>query len=372
MNQSIIEIAAHFALGGTPVRVKELTAGNINATYRLDMGDMPDAPRYILQRINTEAFKDPAALMENIGRVTAHLRRSYEATGLDADRRVLHFVMADNGTLLYTAEDGSAWRAYRYVDHVTAYDSIESPELFREAGRAFGDFQNRLSDFPADQLAETIPDFHNTPRRYEAFMEAVQRDAVGRADELIDEIEFFRARRDIMGAITDHLGQEIPLRVTHNDTKLNNVLIDNDTHKAVCIIDLDTVMPGSALFDYGDAIRYGACTAAEDEPDLSKVGFDMKLFRAFTEGFIEATAGKLTPVELLLLPVGIVVLTCELAMRFLTDYLNGDVYFKTDYPTHNLVRARAQMKLLTEVEARMEEMNRFIKVLSMQAILGQA
>ncbi len=362
-HQNILDVASHFSLGGTPAHIKELTAGNINMTYRLDMGEDKSAPRYVLQRINTEAFKDPAALMENIGLVTEHIRRSYEADGMDPTRRVLTFVPTDNGTLLYVAPDGGAWRAYRYVDDVTAYDSIESPAVFREAGRGFGDFQSRLSDFPAERLSETIPGFHDTLRRFGAFIDAVEADAAGRANEIPADIDFFRSRIDLMGSIVSRLGGKLPLRVTHNDTKLNNVLIDHATGQALCVIDLDTVMPGSALYDYGDAVRYGACTAAEDEPDLSKIGFDMELFRAFTEGFVGATAGNLTPAEIRALPTGIAVITCELAMRFLTDYLNGDTYFKINYPTHNLVRARAQMKLLTEVEARMDEMTAFVESL---------
>lgn len=361
-HNTVAEIASHFALGGTPVRIKELTAGNINVTYRLDMGDAKDAPRYVLQRINTGAFHDPAALMENIGLVTAHIRRSYEAEGVDATRRVLAFAKADNGTLLYTDPTGGAWRAYRYVDGVTAYDSIESADLFREAGRGFGEFQTRLADFPAARLTETIPFFHDTPRRFKAFRAAVEADAAGRATTVKDEIAFFDDRADMMAGIVSRLATgELPLRVTHNDTKLNNVLIDNESGKAVCVIDLDTVMPGSSLYDYGDAVRYGACTAAEDEPDLSKVHLDMTLFEAFTEGFVSATAGNLTETEIRLLPLGIAVITCELAMRFMTDYLNGDIYFKTAYPDHNLVRARTQMKLLTEVESKLDDMYAFVE-----------
>ncbi len=359
-HNAVLAIAAHFDLGGTPVRVKELTAGNINMTYRLDMGEDKSAPRYVLQRINTEAFRDPAALMDNIGQVTEHIRRGYLAEGIDPTRRVLTFVKADNGTLLYTDESG-AWRAYRYVDDVTAYDQIESAEVFCEAGRGFGDFQARLADFSADRLSETIPGFHDTLRRYEAFSAAVEADAAGRAADIAEDIAFFRDRVSLMGAVVTRLGRDLPLRVTHNDTKLNNVLIDNESGRALCVIDLDTVMPGSALYDYGDAVRYGASTAAEDEPDTSKIGFDMDLFRAFTDGFVGATAQNLTPAEIRALPTGIAVITCELAMRFLTDYLNGDTYFKINYPTHNLVRARAQMKLLCEIEARLDEMNAYVE-----------
>ena len=360
-NETILASASQFDLGGTPVKIKELTAGNINQTYRLDMGEDAYAPHYVLQRINTVAFKDPAALMRNIGLVTAHIRRSYEADGVDPARRVLTFSHAKNGTLLYTDPEGGAWRAYAYVDDVTAYNAIESAELFYEAGRGFGEFQTRLSDFPAAQLSETIPGFHNTARRYETFLASVERNAAGRVAELAEEIAFFRERRELMSSIVDKLGGELPLRVTHNDTKLNNVLMDNATGKALCVIDLDTVMPGSALYDYGDAVRYGACTSAEDEPDTSKIGFDMTLFEAFTKGFVEATAGNLTDAEIRLLPLGIAVITCELALRFLTDYIDGDVYFKTAYEGHNLVRARAQMQLLRCVEAKLEDMYAFVE-----------
>jgi Ser/Thr protein kinase RdoA (MazF antagonist) len=327
------------------------------------MGEGAYAPHFVLQRINTAAFKDPAALMENIGLVTAHIRASYEAEGIDPDRRVLTFAKAEGGTLLYTDPEGGAWRAYVYVDDVTAYDAIESADLFCEAGRGFGEFQNRLADFPAEKLSETIPGFHNTARRYETFLASVEKDAAGRVAELAEEIRFFNTRKALMSSIVEKLGHELPLRVTHNDTKLNNVLMDNETGKALCVIDLDTVMPGSALYDYGDAVRYGACTAAEDEPDTSKIGFDMTLFEAFTKGFVGATAGRLTDTEIKLLPLGVAVITCELALRFLTDYIDGDVYFKTRYEGHNLVRARAQMKLLTEVEAKLDEMYAYVESL---------
>ncbi len=360
-NETILSVASHFDLGGTPAAVKELTAGNINATYRLDMGEEKGSPRFVLQRINTNAFKDPVSLMENVGLVTSHIRASYEAESMDPTRRVLSFVQAEGGSLLYVDPEGGAWRCYTYVDDVTAYNTIESAALFREAGVGFGEFQTRLADFPAERLTETIPGFHNTARRFETFMASVEQDAAGRAASVADEIAFFTSRQSLMSSIVDRLGDELPLRVTHNDTKLNNVLIDNESGKALCVIDLDTVMPGSSLYDYGDAVRYGACTAAEDEPDVSRIGFDMELFRAFTEGFVSATAGNLTDTEIKLLPLGIAVITCELAMRFMTDYLDGDVYFKTNYEGHNLVRARAQMKLLTEVEAKLDEMYAFVE-----------
>ena len=358
----IMEIASHFRYAPVPVSCKELKSGNVNVTYRLDVDPADKSKSYILQRINTVAFKDPDALMENIRLVTRYIKDAYAAKGQDPARRVLDFIDAENGTLLYREADGSCWRSYRYVDDVTAYDRIESADLFREAGRGFGEFQTMLSAFPADRLTETIAGFHNTPARYGVFLEKIAEDPAGRVAALTDEIAFFKARAGMMRGIVDRLADgTLPLRVTHNDTKLNNVLLDNATGKALCVIDLDTVMPGSSLYDYGDAVRYGACTAAEDEPDTSKIGFDMDLFRAFTDGFVSTTAGSLTDTEIRLLPLGIAVITCELAMRFLTDYIDGDKYFKINYPDHNLVRARAQMKLLCEVEKAMPAMNAFVE-----------
>lgn len=361
-NQDILRIGAAFCPGTEPIGIRELTAGNVNATFRLDYDTADRNRSLVLQRINTEAFRDPDALMENIRLVTEHIRTALVAAGTDPSRRVLEFLPTADGSLLHREPDGSCWRCYRYVDEVTAYDRIESPSLFREAGRGFGAFQNMLAEFPADRLSETIPFFHDTPRRYEAFRASVAADAAGRVGKLAEEISFFDCRAARMHGIVDRLASgELPLRVTHNDTKLNNVLIDNKTHHALCVIDLDTVMPGSVLYDFGDAVRYGACTAAEDEPDTARIGFDMELFRVFAEGFLSETAGRLTDAELTLLPLGAEIITCELAMRFLTDYIDGDRYFKIHYPEHNLVRARAQMKLLTEIEARRDEMNACIE-----------
>ena len=357
-------IASHFAFEGVLTATQELTAGNVNVTYLVTYTEDSVEHQYIIQRINTAAFHDPVSLMDNVGKVTSHIKASYEKEGISTERRVLSFVPCDNGTLLYTDDEGGAWRAYHYIDGVTAYNSIENPSQFYEAGYGFGEFQTRLADFPADELVETIPGFHDTAKRYEAFLTAVAEDTAGRVASLGEEIAFFKDRKDLAHAIVSQLGSDdVPLRVTHNDTKLNNVLMDNETGKALCVIDLDTVMPGSALYDYGDAVRYGACTTAEDEPNTSKIGFDMTLFEAFTKGFVEATNGRLTKTEIQMLPVGVAVITYELAMRFLTDYINGDVYFKTFYEGHNLVRARAQMKLLTEIEKHWNDMNAFIEAL---------
>ena len=351
-----------FNFEGKYLSAEELRSGNINSTYKL-VFTKPDGSKksYILQKINTVVFKDPDGVMENITNVIDHIDKKLAAKGEDTERRLLHFVTAKNGTYLCKDANGYFWRAYVFVDGVTAHNSISDPALFYEAGRGFGEFQKNLFDFPAEILNETIPDFHNTKRRFYAFVAAVAEDKAGRVREIEDEIDFLFDRRKMMGEIVDKIDAGIlPTRVTHNDTKLNNVLIDDETGKAACVIDLDTVMPGSSLYDYGDAIRYGASTAAEDEPDLSKISVDMELFKLFTKGFVEEIENALTKEEIHYLPLGAKVMTCELALRFLTDYINGDEYFKINSPDHNLVRARAQMKLLTEIEKKYDEMVEYV------------
>ncbi len=355
-------ILKQFLFVGKYANAEELTSGNINATYRLEYArEDGTVGQYVLQRINTAAFKNPAELMSNIQLVTDHITASMTRQKLNCDRRILEFIPTKQGGYLHRDENGGCWRAYKFIDGVTAYNSIRDPMHFYEAGRGFGEFQKFLFDFPADKLAATIPDFHHTTKRFYAFVAAVAEDRAGRAASIEREIDFFFDRRKLMNriiALTE--AGVLPERVTHNDTKLNNVLIDNETGKALCVIDLDTVMPGSILYDYGDAIRYGACTAAEDEPDLSKIGVDMNLFRLFTDGFVSEIANTITVDEIRNLPLGVLVITCELAMRFLTDYLNGDEYFKVQHPEHNLVRAHAQMKLLEEFERHYDEMQAYV------------
>ena len=351
-----------FNFEGKYLSAEELRSGNINSTYLLTFAK-PDGTRqeYILQRINTVVFKDPYAVMENITNVIEHIDKKLRAAGEDTSRRLLHFVNTKCGSYLCKDSTGAFWRAYVFVDGVSAYNSIDDPALFYEAGRGFGEFQKNLFDFPAELLHETIPDFHNTKRRFYAFVAAIAEDKAGRVRELEEEIDFLFDRRKMMSEIVDKIDAGVlPMRVTHNDTKLNNVLIDNRTGKAVCVIDLDTVMPGSSLYDYGDAIRFGASTAAEDEADLSKITVNMELFKLFTKGFVEEIANALTKEEIHYLPIGAKVMTCELALRFLTDYINGDEYFKVNSPDHNLIRARAQMKLLTELEAKYDEMVEYV------------
>lgn len=359
MDANVLQsVAASFGLSEGISAWHEVSSGNINRTYHtmLEGGD-----EYTLQIINHHVFRDPDAIMSNIAHVTHHLERKYAAAGRSSKRHVLHFLRTREGHMIHRDGEGRYWRCYAYINGATAYDAVSKPEHFYQAGRAFGEFQRHLCDFPMDTLHETIPGFHDTPRRYEAFEAAVAADRVGRAASVSREIAFFRARKERMGYVVSLIESgELPLRVTHNDTKINNVLIDDRTDEATCVIDLDTVMPGSVLYDYGDAIRFGANKAAEDEPDLSKIGLDMELFTQFTRGFLSMVDGFLTKEEISMLPLGVQVITCELAMRFLTDYLDGDRYFRVKDAEHNLVRARAQIRLLEDVEEKTSEMRRII------------
>lgn len=341
----------HFRITGTPVSCAEFGSGHINLTYKVNCDD---GSAYILQRINQYVFTDPKAVMENVGAVTEYLR-----TRVSDPSEILHFVSSDTGTYYYVDEAGEYWRCYEFADGL-CLDLPESDKDFYESAIAFGRFQEMLRDFPAETLHETIPLFHNTANRYRLFRKALQEDRVGRAASVQPEIDFLLQRQE-EGATICHLldAGEIPLRVTHNDTKLNNVLLDCKTRKALCVLDLDTVMPGSSLYDYGDSIRFGAATAPEDEKDLSKMGINLHLFRVYTAGYL-AACKSLTPKERELLPLGAKTLTLELAVRFLTDYLDGDRYFKTAYPEHNLVRARAQMKLVADMEEKWEDMQKIV------------
>ncbi len=341
------EAVKHFRLNGTPVSCREFGSGHINSTYQLktDAGST-----YILQRINKFVFNDPKAVMENVGAVTDFLR-----SRVANPREVLQFQLTDANEYYYVDESGEYWRCYEFADGI-CLEAPESDRDFYESAIAFGRFQEMLKDFPANTLHETIPLFHNTINRYRLFKGALAADRAHRAASVAEEIAFITEREAEAGTICKLLDSgELPLRVTHNDTKLNNVLLDRKTRKALCVLDLDTVMPGSSLYDYGDSIRFGAATAPEDEKDLSKMGINLDLFRVYTEGYLTACPG-LTEKETELLPLGAKIITLELAVRFLTDYLDGDRYFKTAYPEHNLVRARSQLKLVADMEAKWPEM----------------
>ena len=326
--------------------------GHINSTYLAEFDEGGVIRKYTLQKINTDVFKNPDELMKNIVGVTEFIKS-------DGSMKTLDFLPCDDGKYYCFSSGGDCWRCYRYIDDVFVLEICDSSESLRKTGEAFGRFQNILADYPIGSLYDTIPDFHNTPKRFEAFLKAVNGDAVGRAASVEREISFVKQREPEMSELTSLIKSgELPLRVTHNDTKLNNVLFDKMTGEGVCIIDLDTIMPGLSLYDFGDAIRYGANTAAEDEKDLEKVHFSLDYYRAYCEGYLSQAGKSLNEKEIELLPFSARLMTLECGMRFLTDYLNGDVYFHTAYGEHNLVRARVHFRLIEEMEESFDEMKK--------------
>ncbi|MCL2407221.1 MAG: aminoglycoside phosphotransferase family protein [Defluviitaleaceae bacterium] len=341
-------IADNFDLDGYVTYFDRYGNGHINTTYLAKTDKGRD---YIFQKINKNIFKDVVALMRNISSVTRFQRESGD--------NALMLVKCVDGADFYVDGSGEYWRVYDFVVDSVCLDSARTPVDLYESGVAFGRFQKALGGFDASQLFETIPRFHDTPNRYEHLLEAITADKKGRLANVRSEVDFAMARREYAGTLMGLLESgELPLRVTHNDTKLNNVLLHKDTGKPLCVIDLDTVMPGLAANDFGDAIRFGANTAAEDEVDLSKVAFSLEMFEAFTRGFVEN--GGLTEKELLYLRDGAKMMTLECGVRFLTDYLNGDTYFKIHRPSHNLDRCRTQFKLVSEMEDNWDRMQEVI------------
>ena len=351
MNEHELAILRQFCLDAEPASCTPYGCGHINRTYLVATAG---GRCYILQKINHHTFRDVADLMENIELVTEHLRRKSPDP-----RSVLTLIRTKDGKSYLEADDGY-WRVFRFVEDSICLQQPESDADFYESAVGFGTFQQLLSDFPAEKLHETIPNFHNTPDRYRAFHETLTRDPMHRAAQVQPEIEFALARQAEMAALQNALDAgELPLRVTHNDTKLNNVLFDAKTRRALCIIDLDTVMPGSALYDYGDSIRFGAATAAEDERELDKMEMSLERFRVFTRGYVRACPG-LTQKELELLPLGAKVMTMECGVRFLTDHIDGDNYFSIHREGQNLDRAHTQFKLVTDMERKWDKMKEIV------------
>ena len=347
-------IIPYFHIKGNVVECREFGSGHINDTYKVVTDD---GHVYVLQRINKNVFTDPIAVMENVSAVTDFLRKT-----LECRRETLHFIRTDENLRYFIDENEDCWRCYEFTDGI-CLEFPESDEDFYESAIAFGRFQEMLSTFPADTLHETIPLFHNTPNRYRMFKEAVAKDAVGRVASVAEEIAFILARESEAGLICDALDSgDLPLRVTHNDTKINNVLLDCKTRKALCVLDLDTVMPGSSLYDYGDSIRFGAATAAEDEKDLSKMEMRLDMFEAFAKGYLTACP-DMTEEERKQMPMGAKLMTLECGVRFLTDYIDGDNYFSTSYPGQNLDRCRTQLKLVADMESKWEQMHAIISAL---------
>lgn len=361
MNHDLAPIVEQFAIEGRFLDACPYGTGHINDTYLGRFETASGIALYVHQRINRNVFRRPEQLMENIARVTGHLRDKVCDEGGDPDREALTLVRTtDGGTFLRTAS-GDCWRTYLHIGGARTYDGPEEPDQVREAGRAFGRFQRRMADLPGPRLHETIPAFHDTARRFEQFLAALEADSHGRAAGTRRETDFVLARRDDAGALTRLLESgALPERITHNDTKLNNVMLDDRTGRAVCVIDLDTVMPGLAVYDFGDAVRIAASTAPEDERDLARVRFDVEAFDRLACGYLGPAGRFLTPAEVEQLVFAARLMTFECGMRFLADHLAGDVYFKIHRPAHNLDRCRTQFKMIAEMERRAGEMQQIV------------
>ena len=349
MNYKVLE---QFQLDSPAVSSDRYGCGHINETYLVVT---ESGRRYILQKISNRAFPDVAGLQENIAAVTRYLH-----TQITNPYGALTLIPTLDGKDYYHAGENSDWRVYDFIEGSLCLQAPETPEDFYQSAIAFGTFQQQLAGFPAETLHETIKNFHNTPDRFRIFKEVLARDVMGRAKDVQPEIDFVLAHEEIGGKLMAMLkAGELPLRVTHNDTKLNNVMLDEVTGDGVCVIDLDTVMPGSLLYDYGDALRFGGSSGAEDEKDLDKIYFVVENFEAFTRGFLE-TLPSITEEEIKLLPFSIKLMTLECGSRFLADYLNGDVYFKVHREGHNLDRCRTQFKLVKDIEDKMDELNAIV------------
>ncbi len=359
--QRIIEVCKLFNIKGEYKSYELINSGHINTTYRVYFFRNGEIKDYILQRVNTYVFKDPVAVMENISSVTEYIRAKIKATGVTAKRHVLHYATASDGKYYAYTPDGDFWRCCRFIDGSVSFMQTDDLQVIEESGRAFGEFQVYLSDFSVKDLHIVIPHFHNTIARYDALREAMQKDEVGRLAEVQDVVEGYLAL-ETLATKPYRLQREgvLPLRVTHNDTKTSNVLFDETTHEHLSVIDLDTVMPGLVAFDFGDAIRVAASTVDEDEEDLSKVAVDLEKYEAFTRGFVGALHGKLTKAEYDSLALGALAMTAECGARFLTDYLNGDKYFRIHYPDQNLARAKCHLTLARDMEQKLEKMQEIV------------
>lgn len=348
---SILNAAFAFVCDSKPISYEEFGSGHINNTYIIKTNS---STKYVLQHINKYVFKNPEQVMANIGAITHYLLENNRGT-----YTALHYLHTPEGLYYHKDARGEYWRMYEFLSGVCLNAPRSDADLY-ESALAFGKFQHLLQDFPAETLYETIPHFHDTVDRYVQFKASVEANAVGRVEEAAPEIAQLMKWEALAGTLEQMKASgELPLRVTHNDTKLNNVLLDKYTHKNICVLDLDTVMPGLSLYDFGDAIRFGASTAVEDESDLSKVSLDLHLFEVYTKGFLEA-APNLTDNEIKMLPLGALIMTIEVAVRFMKDYLDGDLYFKVKKPDHNLIRAQNQIALACDMERKLPKMERIV------------
>lgn len=360
-NQTLDEVIKAYAFPGSFLECIPYGSGHINDTYCVAVQEESGRRRYILQRMNTQIFTRPVDLMENIYGVTSWLKKKIQEYGGDPQRETLNLVKTSSGERYYVDSMKGYWRCYLFIEGAECFDKVESADDFYQSAVSFGNFQRLLADYPAETLHETIPKFHDTVDRFGKFKNALEKDVCGRACQVQEEIQFVLEREELAYVLVDQQKNGmLPLRVTHNDTKLNNIMIDTATGRGICVIDLDTVMPGLAVNDFGDSIRFGASTAAEDEQDLSKVWCDLELFEVYAKGFVEGCKGALTQRELDMLPMGAILMTFECGMRFLTDYLEGDHYFKTHRERHNLDRCRTQFKLVKDMEEKLPKMNQIV------------
>lgn len=357
----IQDIGRQFAIRGEMVDVWEIKSGHINSTFRTSyLRPGGDTSRYIFQSINRNVFKDPIAVMNNVEAVTRHINSRVLRLKKDLGGQTLSLFPARDGRVWVEDEEGAVWRCYNFIEGCVTYDVVENTRQAYQAARAFGSFQDLVSDLPPVSIVETIPDFHNTPKRFARLMEVAKADPKGRLSSVQEEFDFIRNRESLTNCLLKH--QEsgaIPVRITHNDTKINNVMIDADLDEAVCVIDLDTVMPGLALYDFGDLARSATSPAAEDEKDLTKVQMQMPMFEGLVEGYLDAASGFLNGQECALLVDSAKLLTFEVGIRFLTDFLQGDTYFKIARPGHNLDRCRTQLKLVERMEDQEKAMRKF-------------
>ncbi|MEM1084413.1 MAG: aminoglycoside phosphotransferase family protein [Verrucomicrobiota bacterium] len=362
--EEVTAIAMKFAIEGKLVIAEEIQTGHINSTWRVSFeSETGEQRRFILQRINREVFEDPLAVMLNVECVTRHINDRVMRTKKDLSGRTLELYPGRDGRFWVPDDDGSIWRCYNFIEGCRTYDVVENERQAYQAARAFGAFQDLVSDLVPDELAETIPGFHDTRQRYDRLMKMVEDDPCGRAAAVAEELAFIRRREGDVDRVLGLMNEgKVPLRITHNDTKINNVMIDEATDEAICVIDLDTVMPGSVLFDFGDMVRTAVSPAEEDERDLSKIEVRMPVFEALVDGYLSSAGGFLNEVEIAHLAFSSKLITFELAIRFLTDHLNGDRYFKTHHEGHNLDRCRAQLALVERIEEKLEEMEQVVEL----------
>ncbi|HCC21585.1 MAG TPA: mucin desulfatase [Verrucomicrobiales bacterium] len=362
IHNTLKNVASKFALNGEFIDGEPYGSGHINDTYAVSIKQSDQTARYIFQRINHEIFKNPVALVENITRVTRHIHNKLEQDNTsDIDRCTLTLIPTIEGDNILIDTDGLYWRAYIFIENAKTYDIIESTDQAYQAARAFGQFQCQLADLPSPRLHETIPNFHHTRSRFDALLKAADIDCCERVASAQEELAFAKDHESVVDVLLDlQASGDLPERITHNDTKLNNVMIDDDTGEGICVIDLDTVMPGIALYDFGDMVRTATNTGAEDELDLSKISMDIGMFEALTLGYLSAAGSMLVPKEIEYLPFSGKLIALETGLRFLTDYLQGDVYFKTHRERHNLDRCRTQFKLVQSIEDQKKVMQQIV------------